>query len=172
MSEPVFLAIGADIASVISLALTGLVWWQTRAIKRSVMRNARVPDALRDLEKLTDDLLQALKGWPELEREANGVIARADSVLINVLPKLVGAEKKKIQEPKSLIRKRTAVWGGWDKKSDAIRHDAFWEILRRPPLARRKALRQLNQDYKKEVLKNAKRSDAVNTDSSNYSTNH
>jgi hypothetical protein len=150
MIEPFWLSIVADSASVLSLALTGVVWWHTRAIKRSVMRNARVPDALKDLQKLTDELRQALKGWPELEREANGVLARADSVLINVLPKLVGAEKKKIQEPKSLIRRRTALFGGWIGKPVSVRHDAYWKIYD-SLLGATEALKQLNEDYKKRI---------------------
>jgi integrase len=113
MSVPVWLSVVADVASVASLSVTGIVWWQIRDIRRSVMRNARVPEALRDLQKYSDELRQNLKGWPELEREANAVLAKVDSVLINVLPKLVGAERGKIKKPQSLITKRTAFWGGW-----------------------------------------------------------
>jgi len=148
MSVPVWLSGVADVASVASLIVTGIVWWQIRTIRRSVMRNARVPEALRDLKIFSDELQQNLKGWPELEREANAVLQKVDSVLANVLPKLEGAERGKIKKPKSLIRKRTALWGGWATKSESIRREAYWEIYG-SLLGAMEALRQLTADYKK-----------------------
>jgi hypothetical protein len=150
MSVPGWLAIVADAASVASLGVTGIVWFQTRQIKRSIMRNARVPDALRDLERFSELFRQNLKDWPEREREANVILAQADSVLINVLPKLAGAEKGKIQKPQLLIRRRTAILRGWARKPDPIRHNAYWDIYE-SLVGATEALRQLNADYKKRI---------------------
>lgn len=150
MQEPSVLAIIADVASLASLAGTILVWFQAKAIKRSVLRSARVPDTLRDLQKLSDELRLSLRKWPEQERESTGVLAKADAVLANVLPKLVGAERKKLQESKALIRKRTAPLRGWLHKEASFRRDAYWDIYD-SLLGAIEALNQLNEDHTKRI---------------------
>ena len=106
MQEPSGLGIVADVASLASLAGTVAVWFQTRSIKRSVLRSARVPGALRDIQRLSDELRTSLKNWPAQELESIGLLAQIDAVLGSVIPKLVGAERRKLQQSKAIIRKR------------------------------------------------------------------
>jgi hypothetical protein len=128
MTEPMALSIIADVASIASLIITIVVAIQVRWIKRSILVVRRIPGAIQDLEKNTEELRETLKDWPRLDHQSKSALQRIDGILVNFLPKLNGAEKKKLSQPHVLIKRRISVRNRIFPLSEAQRKDAMWEV--------------------------------------------
>jgi hypothetical protein len=148
--EPVILSIGADLASIASLLITAFVAIQLRSIKRSILARVRIPEVIRDLEGAAEGLRGTLKEWPSHELEANGMVQRIDGILINFMPKLLGAEKRKLSEPHVLIKQRTSIIYRFRPPSQEQRLDAMWNVYN-SLVGAIEMLQQRNKDNKKRV---------------------
>jgi hypothetical protein len=150
MHESWVLSTSADIASIASLVITIIVFFQVRAIKDSVLLRMRIPEAIKDLERACEELRGSLKDWPQLEPQAKGATQRIDGILLNFLPKLSGAEKKKLNEARSLIRRRGSIQNKLFPQNEQERGDAMRNIYT-ALLGGIEALNQRNKDNKKRV---------------------
>jgi hypothetical protein len=150
MNIPDWLTISADSASLLSLSFTGVIWYQTREIKKSVVSRARLPESLSDLKKYKNQLLPYLREWPGFETEANSVVAKIDAVLRNLRSKLDGSEKKQISKLVVLIARRNAFWFGWENRDDNFRANMMWNIHEQLEGAI-ELLEQLKKDVRKRV---------------------
>jgi hypothetical protein len=150
MSEPEILSISADVASILGLAISVVVWAQVGAIKATVLSRARIPEMIRDLERNAEALRGTFKDWPEHEKEAEGVTQRLDGILLNSLQKLAGADKKKLSQPHNLIKKRSSLLTWLRPNTVEQRLDAMWDI-HNALLGAIEVLQQRNKDNKKRV---------------------
>jgi hypothetical protein len=150
ITEPVPLSIFADVCAIAGLFITIGVALQVRSIRRSILVVKRIPGAIQDLEKIAEELREALKDWPSLEQQSTSALQRIDGILVNFLPKLTGAEKKKLSEPHMLIKRRNSVRNRLFPLNVGERSDALWEVYN-SLMGGIEALRQRNKDNKERV---------------------
>ena len=150
MTEPVWLPIFADVASISGLFITIAVAIQVRSIKRSVLVIKRIPGAIQDLEKIAEELRETLKDWPGLEQQSMSALQRIDGILVNFLPKLTGAEKKKLSEPHLLNNRKKSIRYRLFPLSVDERRDALWDVYN-SLMGGIEALKQRNKDNKERV---------------------
>jgi hypothetical protein len=150
MMERITLALTGDIASIASLIITIIVFFQVRTIKASLLLNSRTPETIRDLEAASDELREALKGWPDTELQAKTAAQRIDGILLNFVPKLAGAERRKLKEVHALLRRTKSIRYKLFPQNVSERKDAMWEIYL-TLVGGVEVLRQRNKDYKKRV---------------------
>lgn len=151
MIEPVAVAITADVASIASLIVTGLVALQVHTLKKTLLARTRIPEAILDLEKAANLLRESLKEWPDQGSECDEVIQRLDSILVNIVPKVSGAEKRKVSETRSLIKKRTSIRSKLYPPHADERKNEMWDI-HNALAGTIEALQQLNKDNTKRVV--------------------
>jgi hypothetical protein len=148
MTESVGLSISGDVASLLGLAITIYVARQVGELRRSVVLHARVPEVSAELESKCETLRQGLKDWPKHERDASSALEQIDGILLMIIPKLAGPVKKKVSEPRGLIKARTSLWQGWVNKPEEVRKKKLWDI-HDSVLGASSSLKQLNKDYKR-----------------------
>jgi hypothetical protein len=145
-----WLSISADISAISGLLITIAVAIQVRSIKRSVLVVKRIPGAIQDLEKYAEELRETLKDWPSLEQQSMSALQQIDGILVNFLPKLAGAEKKKLSVPHLLINKRKSIRYRLFSRTPDERRDALWDVYN-SLMGGIEALRQRNKDNKERV---------------------
>lgn len=150
MIEPMTLAIGGDIASMVSLIITVVVFFQVRTIKASLLLNSRIPETIKDLDSASDELREALKSWPDSELQAKATAQRIDGILLNFVPKLTGVDRRKLKEVRTLLRRSKSIRYALFPQNVAERKDAMWEVYL-TLVGGVEVLRQRNKDYKKRV---------------------
>jgi hypothetical protein len=144
------LSIFGDFASFIGLGISLWVLIRVDSIKTELLSKLRLPEAIRDLEKTTDELREALKCWPSTETEANTLIHRVDGILVSFIPKLSGLAKKKLAKSHDLIKKRKSLWRRVSRPSEEDRKDGMW-AMHDSLIEGIEILRQCNKDNKKRV---------------------
>lgn len=150
MIEPMTLAIGGNIASIASLIITVIVFFQVRTIKASLLLNRRIPGTIRDLESASDELRESLKNWPDTELQAKATAQRIDGILLNFVPKLAGADRRKLREVHTLLRRTKSIRYKLFPQNVSERKEAMWEVYL-TLVGGVEVLRQRNKDYKKRV---------------------
>jgi hypothetical protein len=150
MMERITLAEGGDIASIASLIITVIVFFQVRTIKASLLLNSRIPETIRDLEKASEELREALKGWPDTELHAKATAQRIEGILLNFVPKLAGADRRKLKQVHALLRRTKSIRYKLFPQNVSERKDAMWDVYL-TLVGGVEVLRQRNKDYKKRV---------------------
>jgi hypothetical protein len=150
MNEPVALSIAADIASFVGLVITFVVAVQVRKIKAALLLNSRIPEGIRDLQAASDELLETLKDWPNLELQARAHAQRIDGILANFIPKLDGIEKRQLKRAQSLIKQTKSIRYRVFPQTESERRNAMWDVYL-TLVGGVEVLRQRNKDYKKRV---------------------
>jgi hypothetical protein len=127
MQVPDWLSLAADVASLVGLIGTGVVWVQTRDIRKSILTYTRVPESRATLNRMAEQLLPFLTGWPKLENEASVLLARVEAALTNLLPKLPTIQRKSVSKLLARLPRTQDSWKFWvpDKPRTA---DDMWEI--------------------------------------------
>lgn len=80
--------------SLVSFILTIFLLWQTKQIKNSFLRKARLPEVNKQLREISTNLASHLQNWEKQEREAHKTLYACKGLLINVSSKLPDKEKK------------------------------------------------------------------------------
>ncbi len=150
MTIPLWYSVAADAASLLSLVITAIIWYQTRLIKQAVVARARLPQLVRRLDKQAAALLSSLEDWPTAEDAANARISECYSILQNLLPKLSRTEREQPKRVMNLIRSRNALWRGWGKGSDTERRSKMSEV-QWGLLGVSESLKQIHEDQNQRV---------------------
>lgn len=98
LNEAVRAAIGlaADIASVVSLALTLLVYFNIRKLRRAYLFTARVPELIDDLSVKASELLTLHGIGAQSKSQIQVVMAEADVLLRSLKSKVDGSSRSAV----------------------------------------------------------------------------
>lgn len=81
---------------VIGFFITVAVMWQVSSIRMSFRARARLPEIIKELEKVGTTLNSSLEGWPLRKNSARSQIKIAASLIQGALPFVSGAVRRKI----------------------------------------------------------------------------
>jgi hypothetical protein len=119
MIVPDWLSLSADIGSLAGLLITIAVWFQTKAIRRSFVLKARLPELSRSLRLISSSLLENID-------ESSEAIARLDGLLISLTPT--------VDPP----LRRIAI--GLRKQCRGVSNQRYpWELGKKSPLSKEEA---------------------------------
>lgn len=99
MVVPGWLSLTADIATLAGVLVTVSVWIQTRAIKKSFVSKARLPELSKSLREICAKLLENLQ-------EPDAAVARLDGLLISILPKVDRPQRRIVLSLRKKCRQR------------------------------------------------------------------
>ncbi len=93
---PVWVGDVADVMSLIGFVVTCFLFVEARKIRHSFMRKARIPEIVGDLDRISSELVSALKAYATESRVAHEKLQRASALLESILPKVPEKNKEKI----------------------------------------------------------------------------
>ena len=86
------------ISSIIGLGVTIFLLVEARAIRKSFLRRARLPNVTRELSELTSEISSRLKNWSGDEKPVIESFARIKGLLENLKPKLPTEQQKQVDD--------------------------------------------------------------------------
>lgn len=97
MIVPDWVSLTADTGSVVGLIITIAVWFQARAIRKSFVAKARLPELSTNLKAISSDLLKRLEDRSSHSQDFTPVIARLRGLLTNLQPKVNGSQHEMVR---------------------------------------------------------------------------
>lgn len=127
MTTQSLLSTVADVLSIIGFIVGLFVFYNVRAIRRSFILKARIPEAAQELKRLTSDLSKQMGQWPQQSTQVHATLERLSAILSNLLPKLAGDERKRVSK---LLRSLRRPWWQFLGSHRAVRFqkDEIWEL--------------------------------------------
>jgi hypothetical protein len=90
------IAFAGDIASIVSLALTLLVYFNVRKLRRAYLFTARVPELIEELSAKASDLLRLHGSGSQSKSQIQVVMAEADVLLRSLKSKVGGSSRSAV----------------------------------------------------------------------------
>lgn len=95
---PQWLTDTASISSLIGLIITIFVLYEAKKISQFYLMRVRLPEIINDLENISTKLPEITKNWEESKHERTKELARCNSILKNLKPKLEKYHQKSIKD--------------------------------------------------------------------------
>jgi len=86
------------IFSIIGFLVTCFLYMEARKIRMNFINKVRIPEIVRDLDKLAKELIDYLKDFESEKNRAHQKIGQAKAILESTLPKLRSVDKENIVE--------------------------------------------------------------------------
>jgi hypothetical protein len=110
------------------LGISIWVLFQTWAIRRAFALRARLPESVATLREISETLVKSLGKWPAESGETLTNFARIRAILINLQPKLEGAEKTMSANLLIKVSARRPRWKFWGQDTRSLSNDEAWQI--------------------------------------------
>jgi VIT1/CCC1 family predicted Fe2+/Mn2+ transporter len=104
---PAWLTDIGTLSSIISLIVSGFLLYEARKIRDSFLRRARLPEVIKELSTVNNQISKSLKDWETEEKEGINQFTIAYELLDNLISKLPDNEKQKVLTymPKLKVKK-------------------------------------------------------------------
>lgn len=97
-----------------------------RQIRRQFLLRLRISDLLQALQNQAAEMSIRLNDFEESRHEVQVILARCESTLRSILPKLSGAEKRPTKHLITLLRSYQR--SGWLRKKSKLDLDEAWRV--------------------------------------------
>lgn len=116
----------ASWSSILGLLVSVYVLWEVRQIRRQFLLRLRISDLLQALQNQAAEMSIRLNDFEESRHEVQVILARCESTLRSILPKLSGAEKRPTKHLITLLRSYQR--SGWLRKKSKLDLDEAWRV--------------------------------------------